>query len=224
MDEEKNESKQKNEVNSKIYEDFASFQKNNEEDNNEILGEIELLNPKPQKKLRYPNLEVATKNIGENNENFKEDKIFFSENPFQEDSKQYKSLKEKKSDFTSFLSNLGWKSKSYLKSFDNHKGGSKEIELKFRYKQDLIKCLNAKICDFKDSETFLKGNIEKFRLEEKKRDNLFSKTKIDSYNSIEKKWIEKINILKSTEKEKKDNLDFDLKYILKNSKMKNKLY
>ena len=168
-----NNDSQKNadEINSKISEDFASCQKNNEDDNNEILGEIELLNPKGQTKSRYPKLEVETKNTEENNENFREESNFFKETPFLENSRQYLSLKDRRTEFSSFLSNLGWKSKSYLKNNDEYQIKSKEIDLTYNYKQNLIISLNANICDFRDSDVFLKENIEKFRLEGNIRDN-----------------------------------------------------
>lgn len=136
-----------------------------------------------------------------------EDSLFFAEENLRF---RYGSLKDKKAEFSTFLDNLGWKSRTYLKKNDD----GREIGLQFHDKQDYIKKLNSNVCDFQETEGILKQNVAGFRDDEKNIKKILE-PKIRVVEAlIEKKWREKI---KGT-KERNNYLDYDLEFLLKNKK------
>lgn len=183
-------------------EDKGAFIKNGhfESDSNNIDQMIQ--------RNEEPNKEFHTKQT-ESQDLFTkiEDSLFFAEeNP----RFRYGSLKDKKAEFSIFLDNLGWKSRTYLKKNDD----GREIGLKFHDKQDYIKQLNSNVCDYQGTEGILKQNIEKFRDDEKNIMKILEPKIRVVGGLIEKKWREKIR----GSKEKQNYLDYDLEFILKNKK------
>ena len=155
-----------------------------------------------------PNMEFHTKQT-ESQDLFTkiDDSLFFAEeNP----RFRYGSLKDKKTEFSTFLDNLGWKSRTYLKKNDD----GREIGLKFQDKQDYIKKLNSNICDYQGTEGILKQNFARFRDDEKNMMKILEPKIRVVGGLIEKKWREKIK----ESKEKHNYLDYDLEFLLKNKK------
>ena len=109
-----------------------------------------------------------------------------------------------------------------MKNNEDKEGGSKEIKLKFQNKQNYIKTLNSKICDFKETEGILQQNIDNFH-QEKTKNQPNSEKNTHSMNEL--KWKEKFNTIKNPEqliKEKKQFIEFDLGDLLRNTKINKK--
>lgn len=193
-------------------ESFPRENSHNTNENVDPFNEIKLINSKFEHKPRYPTLEIDTKQI-ETQEIFtkNEDSLFPEENT----KFLYTSLKDRKAEFSSFLNNLGWKSKSYLKKIDERE---REAKLQFQDKQEYIKMLNANVCDLKESEGFIKQSIEKFRDEEEKRERFIQPNIKENVCVVEKKLKEKMKNFREQEKQKRQFLEFDLEFVLTNAK------
>lgn len=111
------------------------------------------------KRIRYPTLTIETKSET-------------TQKPHEKPS----NLQDRKQEFSEYLDSLDWKSKAVPKEKMTKSGYLKNNDLSYTGKLTYIQELNAKICDFKESDRIYNENLRNFKESYKiKEMNIFPK-------------------------------------------------